>query len=79
MTIHWKAVEQYFTVVLFVLSSFIQFVNLKNLSVLDLELSRAKGLRNTRQCINKPFIARPQIMPHLLNLERKVHNSHENV
>ena len=36
MTIHWKAVEQYFTEVLFVV--------LENLSILDLVLSGVKGL-----------------------------------
>ena len=41
MTIHWKAVEEYFTVLLFVF----QFVILENLSVLDLALSGAKGLK----------------------------------
>ena len=41
MTIHWKAVEQYFTVVLFV---FTQFVILDNLSIYDLALSGVKGL-----------------------------------
>ena len=42
MTIHWKAIEQYFTVVLFF--NFTQFVILQNLSILDLALSRVKGL-----------------------------------
>ena len=42
MTIHWKAVEQYFTVLLF---DFTQFVILENLSVLDLALSGVEGLR----------------------------------
>ena len=41
MTIHWKAVEQYFTAVLFF---FPKFVILENLSVLDLALSGVKGL-----------------------------------
>ena len=40
MTIHWKAVKQYFTVVLLYFN-FTQFVNL---SVLDLVLSGVKGL-----------------------------------
>ena len=39
MTIHWKAVEQYFTVALF---NFNQFVILENLLVLDLALSGVK-------------------------------------
>ena len=40
MTIHWKAVEQYFTVVL--------LVKLENkLSVLDLALSAVKGLKRS--------------------------------
>ena len=41
MTIHWKTVEQYFTVA--------KFVNLKilsNLSILDLALSGVKGLNS---------------------------------
>ena len=40
MTIHWKAVEQYFTVVLFVI--------LENLSILDLALSGVKGLKQDK-------------------------------
>ena len=44
MTIHWKAVEQYFTVVLFAFFNFPQFVILNNLSFLDLVLSGVKGL-----------------------------------
>ena len=43
MTIHWTAVEQYFTVVLFVFN-FTQFVMLENLSIMDLPLSEVKGL-----------------------------------
>ena len=43
MTIHWKAVEQYFTVVLFVFN-FTQSVIFENLSILDLALLRVKGL-----------------------------------
>ena len=39
MTIHWKAVEQYFTVVLIVFQ-FTQFVILEHLSILDLALSK---------------------------------------
>ena len=41
MTIHWKAIEQYFTVCFF---DFTQFVILENLSILDLALSGVKGL-----------------------------------
>ena len=44
MTIHWKDVEQYFTVVLFIFQ-FSQFVILENLSILDLTLSGVKGLK----------------------------------
>ena len=56
MTIHWKAVVLYFTVVLFVdpliprvtplyfTVNFTKFVSLKNLSVLELALSGTKGL-----------------------------------
>ena len=43
MTIHWKAVEQYITVVLFF--NLTQFVTLENLSVLDLALSGVKGIK----------------------------------
>ena len=42
MTIHWKAVEDYFTVVLFEM--------LKKLSILDLALSGVKGLRHCCYC-----------------------------
>ena len=44
MTIHWKVVEQYFTVVLF-LFNFTKFVILEILSVLDLAQSLAKCLK----------------------------------
>ena len=44
MTIHWKAVEQYFTVVL--IFNFTKFVILENLSILDLALRGVKGLKN---------------------------------
>ena len=45
MTIHWKAVEQYFNVVLgLFFFSFTQFVILDNLSIWDLALSGVKGL-----------------------------------
>ena len=48
MTIHWKAVEHYFAVVLFVclffFFNFTQFVILENLSILDLALSGVKWL-----------------------------------
>ena len=43
MTIHWKADEQYFTVVLCALN-FPLIVILVNLSILDLALSGIKGL-----------------------------------
>ena len=43
MTIHWKAVEQHFTVVLFF--NFTQFVILENLSILDLALLGVKGYK----------------------------------
>ena len=42
MTIHWKTVEQYFTVVLFGFQ-FNHCVILENLSILDLALSGVKG------------------------------------
>ena len=42
MTFHWKAIEQYFTVVLFV----VHLVILQNVSVLDFALSGVKGLSN---------------------------------
>ena len=47
MTIDWKAVEQYFTVVLFVFPSshFTKFVILENALTLDLALSGVKGLK----------------------------------
>ena len=45
MTIHWKDVERYFTVVLgLFFFSFTQFVILDNLSIWDLALSGVKGL-----------------------------------
>ena len=44
LAIHWKAVEQYLTVVLFAFFNFTKFVNLENLSILDLALSRGTGL-----------------------------------
>ena len=51
MTIHWKAVEQNFTVVLvfagFFFSDFTQFVLLEKLSSLDLTPSGVKGLIKT--------------------------------
>ena len=40
MTIHWKAVEQYFTV----LFNFTKFAILENVSLLDLALSGMKGI-----------------------------------
>ena len=45
MTIRWKAVEQYFTIVLFVFFNVTQFVILENLSILDLALPGVKGLK----------------------------------
>ena len=45
MTIHWKAVEHYYTVVVFVLT---RFVILENLLILDLTLSGVKGLNVTQ-------------------------------
>ena len=45
VTIHWKAVEQSFTVVLFVCFDFTQVVILKNLSILVLALSAVKGFK----------------------------------
>ena len=52
VTIHWKAVEQYFTVVLF---NFTQFVILENLSTLDLAMSVVKGLKGTLNSIISPL------------------------
>ena len=43
MTIHWKAVELYFTLVLFVVQ-FYPVLILENVSTLDLALSAVKGL-----------------------------------
>ena len=51
MTIHWKAVEQYFTVVLFVFQVS-QLIILENLSYLDLALSGVKGLEERQQRSN---------------------------
>ena len=51
MTIHWKAVEQYFTVVLrcfFFLVTFTQFEILENLSILDMAPSGVKE-RNKKE------------------------------
>ena len=42
MTIHWKAVEQYVTVVVFVFQ-FYPVCKLENLSILDMALSGVKG------------------------------------
>ena len=53
MTIHWKAVEQYFTVVLFVFLNFTQVVILNNLSIFDLGLSGMKGLTNKKVKFSK--------------------------
>ena len=51
VTIHWKAVGQYFTLELglFFFFSFTQFVILDNLSIWDLALSRVKGLNALRK------------------------------
>ena len=46
MTFHWKAVEQCFTVVMFVFQNFTQFVLVENVSILDLTLSGVKELTN---------------------------------
>ena len=45
MTIHWKAVGQCLTVMLFLLKV-TQFVILENLSILDLALPGVKGFKN---------------------------------
>ena len=42
MTLHWKVVLQYFTVML-LFFNFTQFVILEKLSILDLALSGVKG------------------------------------
>ena len=47
MSIHWKAVERYFTVALF---CFTQVVILENLSVLDLALPGVKRLTTAATC-----------------------------
>ena len=57
MTIHWKAVEQYFTVVLFVFFNFNQFVILENLLILYLGISGMKGLNSERD--NSSVIVEP--------------------
>ena len=44
MTIHWKAVEEYFTVVLFVFLCY-PVCNMENLAILDLVVSGVKGLK----------------------------------
>ena len=50
MTIRWKAVEQYFSVALFVI--------LEDLSVLDLALSGVKGLRKqTTESTKEPYFS----------------------
>ena len=54
MTIHWKAAEKYFTVVLLVFN-FTQLVILENLSILDLTLSGVKGLRTRIGHLNKIY------------------------
>ena len=51
MTIHWKVVEQYVTVVLFVYQ--FQFIILENLSILDLALSGMKGFQVVDVVVSK--------------------------
>ena len=51
MTIHWKAVTQYVTVMLFV-SQFFKFLILGNLTILDLALSGVKGLNFPKCCVD---------------------------
>ena len=46
MTIHWKAVEQYFTVVLFLFQLYAVCYFAKNSTILDLALSRVKRFTN---------------------------------
>ena len=46
MTIHWKDVEQFFTVVMFFFFNFPQLVILEKLLMLDLALSGLKGLKS---------------------------------
>ena len=47
MTIYWKAVDQYFTVVLFVFQFYPVCNLLEHLSLWDLALSRVNGLKMT--------------------------------
>ena len=44
MTLHWKAVEQYFTVVSCLFFDFAQYIILENLPILDSTLSGMKSL-----------------------------------
>ena len=54
MTIHWKAVEQYFTVtVTLLLFNLTKFLILENLSILDLALSGVKELKLMPERLNK--------------------------
>ena len=46
MTIHWKVVEQYFTVVLLGFQIYPVRIFWNNLAILDLALSGVKGLRD---------------------------------
>ena len=60
MTIHWKAVEQYFTVVLFLFQTVCNFT--KKFSNLDYALSGVKGLRCLKQgrlFCHKPHTSSP--------------------
>ena len=52
MSIHWKAIEQYFIVVLFVFR-FRQFVILEKLPILDLALSNVKGLKREERRLKR--------------------------
>ena len=58
MTIHWRVVEQYFTVVLCLFFNFTRFIILEHLSVLDLALSGVKGfiLKLTSSNLLKAFL-----------------------
>ena len=47
MTIHWKAVEQYFTAVMFIFQFYPVCNFFENLSSLDLALSGVKGFNLT--------------------------------
>ena len=61
MTIHWKTVERYFIVVLFVFQ-FYPVCNFENnVSILDLALSTVKGLRFVQVSHNFFNLLRPSI------------------